>query len=108
MASKTLDGSGEVCVCLMAKKKKENSTKKKATAQFSPCPSKLFDKFEKLSIQVRKNERMKEWERNWRLFERNLRICFAKNESFYCCEEWIKLQRDFKRALETEIISNLS
>ena len=85
MASTTLDGSGEVCVCLMEMSKRvknkalvDNYTiitcvfRRKATAHyrqlnenmFSPCPSKLFDKFEKLSIQVRKNERLKEWERN--------------------------------------------
>ena len=41
---------------------------------FSPCPSKQYDKFDKLSIKdslkgIKKN--MKESERNWRMFERN-------------------------------------
>ena len=74
MASKTSDGSSEVCVCFMEISNKVKNTalannytirtcvfrKKKATAHycqlnenmFSPCPSKQFDKFDKLSIQV--------------------------------------------------------
>ena len=54
------------------------------------------------------NERIKESERNWRMFERNLRmVVLQRMNLFLCYEEWIKLQHNLKPTVETKIILNL-
>ena len=67
MASKTLDGSGEVCVCLMAKKKKRKQHKKKKqqhniVSWMKTCfPLVLVNCLISLKSFQSKSERMKEW-----------------------------------------------
>ena len=64
MASKTLDGSGEVCVCLMAKKRKKKTPQKKKqqhniVSWMKTCfPLVLVNCLKSFQS---KSERMKEW-----------------------------------------------